>query len=85
MANDVSMHAHHIAIRSIHLSLQTFVLGTLTILSPSYFEYFFFNLYVCLSVSVRICVQVSMEGKGIGVLGTGVIGGCEPPKVGAGY
>lgn len=42
--SDVSMHVHHIAIGSTHLSLQTFVLGTLTILSPSYFEYF---IYVC--------------------------------------
>lgn len=45
--SDVSMHVHHIAIGSTHLSLKTFVWGTLTILSLSYFEYF---IYVCACV-----------------------------------
>lgn len=55
--SDVSMHVHHIAIGSTHLSLQTFVLGTLTILSPSYLN----TLSMC--VLVNLCTGAHGEQR----------------------
>lgn len=38
---------------------------------------------VCMPVGMCVGVQVSMEVRGVGSIGTKVMGACEPPDKGA--